>query len=65
MRQPSYLTTDGAMHFQVSVNIQPNELRGWPPDRIAALFAGLGRIVAAAGERRDEAVPPDQAKEPA
>lgn len=40
---------EGAIRFAVSVNIDLAEMRGWSPDRIAKLFEGISKVIAAKG----------------
>lgn len=42
---------DGAIHFNVSVNISMEELSKWPADRLTAFFTGLAQVISAKGER--------------
>lgn len=37
----------GAINFQVSVNVDLAQMKGWSADRIAAFFAGIAQVLAA------------------
>jgi hypothetical protein len=43
----SFLTTEGAVQFHVSIRVSMQEMAGWTPDRIGAFFAGLAQVLAA------------------
>jgi hypothetical protein len=43
----SFLTTEGAVQFHVSIRVSMQEMAGWSPDRISAFFAGLAAVLAA------------------
>jgi hypothetical protein len=43
----SFLTTEGAVQFHVSIRVSMQEMAGWTPDRISAFFAGLAQVLAA------------------
>ncbi len=49
-------TTEGALHFNVSVKVDMKEMEGWRPDRIAALFAGIAQVLAAKADVERKAV---------
>lgn len=41
--------TEGQIRFAISFNIDVAELRGWSADRIATLFEGISKVIAANG----------------
>jgi hypothetical protein len=43
----SFMTTEGAVQFHVSIRVTMQEMAGWTPDRISAFFAGLAQVLAA------------------
>lgn len=43
----SFLTTEGAVQFHVSIRVSMQEMGGWTPDRITAFFTGLAQVLAA------------------
>jgi hypothetical protein len=43
----SFMTTEGAVQFHVSIRVTMQEMAGWSPDRIGAFFAGLAKVLAA------------------
>ncbi|MGB7100234.1 MAG: hypothetical protein WBD95_15905 [Xanthobacteraceae bacterium] len=43
----SFMNTEGAVQFHVSIRVSMQEMSGWTPDRIAAFFAGLAQVLAA------------------
>ena len=43
----SFMTTEGAVQFHVSIRVTMQEMAGWAPDRISAFFAGLAQVLAA------------------
>jgi hypothetical protein len=47
---------EGGVTFQIGVQVDLAELRGWDADRIASFFAGMAQVLAAKGglERQDE-----------
>lgn len=47
MTATSFLTTEGAVQFHVSIRVSMNEIAGWSPDRITAFFNGLAQVLAA------------------
>ena len=40
-------TTEGAVHFNVSVKVDMEEFAGWQADRIAAFFSGIAEVLKA------------------
>jgi hypothetical protein len=44
---------NGAVHFNISVQVNMAELSGWQPDRIATFFAGIAQVLAARGKTED------------
>ena len=40
---------EGAVSFQVGIQVDMQELRGWEADRIAAFFSGIAQVLAAKG----------------
>lgn len=46
---------EGGVSFQVGIHVDMEELAGWEPERIAAFFAGMAKVLAAKGglERGD------------
>jgi hypothetical protein len=49
-------TTEGAVHFNVSVKVDMKELEGWKPERIAAFFNGIAQVLAAKADIERKAV---------
>jgi hypothetical protein len=43
----SFMTTEGAVQFHVSIRVTMQEMASWTPDRISAFFAGLAQVLAA------------------
>jgi hypothetical protein len=43
----SFMNTEGAVQFHVSIRVSMQEMGGWAPDRISAFFAGLAQVLAA------------------
>lgn len=42
-----FMSTEGVVQFHVSIRVTMQEMAGWSPDRIAAFFAGLAKVLAA------------------
>jgi formylmethanofuran dehydrogenase subunit D len=40
-------STEGAVHFNVSVRVEMAEFAGWKPERISAFFSGIAEVLAA------------------
>jgi hypothetical protein len=40
-------SASGAVAFQVSISVDMEEMSRWEPDRIAAFFSGLARVISA------------------
>lgn len=43
----SFMNTEGAVQFHVSIRVSMQEMGGWAPDRITAFFTGLAQVLAA------------------
>jgi hypothetical protein len=43
----SFMNTEGAVQFHVSIRVSMQEMAGWTPDRITAFFTGLAQVLAA------------------
>jgi hypothetical protein len=43
----SFMNTEGAVQFHVSIRVSMQEMSGWTPDRITAFFTGLAQVLAA------------------
>lgn len=48
---------EGQIRFAVSMNFDVSELRGWTPDRIAKLFEGISKVIAAKGGEDEDDLP--------
>jgi len=46
------LLCEGVLHLHVDVRVSLAELRSWPPDCIAALFAGIAEVQTAQAQAR-------------
>ncbi len=51
---------EGQIRFAVSMNFDVTELRGWSPERIARLFEGISKVIAARGGEQAEGEPGDE-----
>jgi hypothetical protein len=38
---------EGAVKLHISIKVDPREMRDWKPERIAAFFAGIAKILQA------------------
>ena len=47
-------STEGAVHFNVSVRVDMAEFAGWEPDRISAFFGGIAKVLAAKAGLEEE-----------
>jgi len=43
----SFMNTEGAVQFHVSIRVSMQEMAGWAPERITAFFTGLAQVLAA------------------
>jgi hypothetical protein len=48
----------GVVQFNVSVKVDMQEVAGWRPDRIAALFAGIAQVLSAKGAVEEDSAGP-------
>jgi hypothetical protein len=42
-----HMPTSDGIHFNVTISVDMDKMRGWTPDRIAAFFAGMAAVIAA------------------